>query len=207
MIPPDECPRCQHSHGGHYSCYTPAVLSRYGGHATTRCWPRGHAGGGTPAPPQSSRPTCFAVNSGAVAPRHQQARHSRHQHATSRKGQVNHLGRVPVPSVAHSHSPVAHSHPPSALHVSSAVCIASLATVDLWAELECRRSGEDDRVNIECQLERHRCQGHNLDGDYDAVDTAPVGQDAHTPTPPAGSGGGCMALAPHLCMVVWPQKF
>jgi hypothetical protein len=38
------------------------------------------------------------------------------------------------------------------------------------------------------------------------VDTTAVGQATHTPTPLVGSGGGCMALATHLRMVVWPRK-
>jgi hypothetical protein len=33
-----------------------------------------------------------------------------------------------------------------------------------------------------------------------------MGQAALTPTPPVGSGGGCMALTPHLCIMVWPHK-
>jgi hypothetical protein len=122
-------------------------------------------------------------------------------------GQVKRLGGVPEPSVAYSRSPVVHSCPLLAPHVSSTVRIASLAMTDLWAELKCRHSGEDGRVTIECQWERRHCQGHNLDGDFDVVDTAPVGKAAHTPTPPVGSGGGCMMLAPHLRMVVWPRKF
>jgi hypothetical protein len=56
--------------------------------------------------------------------------------------QANHLGGVPVPSVAHSRSLVA-------LRVSSAIRAASLSTADLWAELERRRSSEDDCITIE----------------------------------------------------------
>jgi hypothetical protein len=63
---------------------------------------------------------------------------------------VNCLGMVPEPSTAHSRSPAVHSHPPSAPRVLS-VCVASLSTVDLWAELERHCSGEDDRITIECQ--------------------------------------------------------
>jgi hypothetical protein len=113
---------------------------------------------------------------------------------------VNRLGRAPEPSAVHS-------HPPSVPHVSSIVRVASLATVDLQAKLEHRRSGKDDRAAIERQQEGRRCQGHNLDGDFDDVDTTPVGQAASTTTPPAGSRDGCMALVLHLRMVVWPRKF
>jgi hypothetical protein len=121
--------------------------------------------------------------------------------------QVDHLGRAPEPSAAHSCSPAMHSRPPSAPDVSSAVRVASHSTTDLRAKLKRRRSGEDDRVTIEHQQERHCYQGHNLVGDFDSMDTAPMGQAARTPTPPAGSRGGCMALAPHLRMMVWSCKF
>jgi hypothetical protein len=91
--------------------------------------------------------------------------------------------------------------------MSSTVHVASLATTDLRAELEHSRSGEDGRITIKRQREMRCCQGHNLNGDFDAVDTTPVGQAARAPTPLVGSGGGCMALAPHLGIVVWPRKF
>jgi hypothetical protein len=88
---------------------------------------------------------------------------------------------------------------------ASAPCVpvASLATVDLWAELERRCSGEGDRITIERSREG-RC---NLDGDFSVADTTPVRQVAHTPTSLVESGGGCMALAPYLRMVVWSRKF
>jgi hypothetical protein len=104
---------------------------------------------------------------------------------------ANHLGGAPVPSVAHSHSPTVPRTP-----------AASLATVDLWAELEHCRSGEDDCITIERCRERRR----NLDGDFSAADTTPVRQAARTPMP-LGSEGGCIMLAPHLHMVIWPRKF
>jgi hypothetical protein len=106
---------------------------------------------------------------------------------------VNHIGTMLEPLAAHSCSSTAHSHPPSALRVSS-VCVASLATMNSWAELERRHSGEDDRITIECQQERSHGQGHNFDGDFDAVDTAPVRQAARTPMTLVGSGGGCVAV-------------
>jgi hypothetical protein len=120
--------------------------------------------------------------------------------------QVNCLHRTLEPSVAHSRSPATHSHPPSASRMSS-VLVASLTTVDLRVKLEHQRSGEDGHITIKRQWERHGYQGRNLNGDFDAVDTTPMRQAARPPTPPAGSGGGCMALAPHRCMVVWPRKF
>jgi hypothetical protein len=109
--------------------------------------------------------------------------------------------------VAHSCPPVVHSRPPSTPRVSSAVRVASLATADLRAELERRRLGEDDSISIEHQRERCCYQGHNLHGDFDVVDTAPVGQATRTPMPTVGFGGGCMALAPHLRKVVCSCKF
>jgi hypothetical protein len=120
---------------------------------------------------------------------------------------VNHLGRAPELSVAHSRSPVVHSHRPLAPCMSSTVRVASHTTADMRAELKRRRSGEDGRIPIERQWERHCYQGRNLDGDFDVVDTAPVGQATRTPTPLAGFGGGCMVLALHHRMVVWPRKF
>jgi hypothetical protein len=111
---------------------------------------------------------------------------------TSPRGgrQVNHPGGAPVTSVAHSCSPTApcESSAPHAL-------VASLGMVDLRVKLKRHRSGEDGRITIE----RHREHPRDL------VRTL-VRQAAHTPTSP-GSGGGCMALAPYLRMVVWPCKF
>jgi hypothetical protein len=97
--------------------------------------------------------------------------------------QANRLGGAPVPSVAHLRSPVAP-------RVPLAVRETSLTTADLRAELERCRSGEDDRITIEHQW-----------------DTTPMRQAACTPTSPAGSGGGCVVLAPYLRMVVWLCKF
>jgi hypothetical protein len=70
-----------------------------------------------------------------------------------RRGQVNRLGRALEPSVAHSRSPVVHSSPPVAPCVSS-VLVSSLTSVDLWTELEHRRSSEDGCITIERQQER-----------------------------------------------------
>jgi hypothetical protein len=110
---------------------------------------------------------------------------------------MNRSSREPMPSAAHSRSPMA-PHVLSAPHAP----VASLSTLDLRAEHERRCSGENNRITIERCRER-RC---NLDGDFGAADTTPVRQAARTPTSP-GSGGGCMALSPHLHMVVWPRKF
>jgi hypothetical protein len=85
MIPPDERLRRHHNRRSHCSWHTPAALSRYGGRAATRCWPRGHARGGTPAPPQSSRPACFTISSGAVAPRRRPPHCHHYQHTASRR--------------------------------------------------------------------------------------------------------------------------
>jgi hypothetical protein len=104
---------------------------------------------------------------------------------------VNHLGGVPVLSVTHSRS----------LMVPCAL-VASLATADLWAELEHCCSGEDGHITIERHQERRR----NLDGEFSAEDTTPVRQATHTLTS-TRYGGGCMVLAPHLHVVVWPRKF
>jgi hypothetical protein len=79
---------------------------------------------------------------------------------------------------------------------------ASIATADIWAELERRHSGEDGHITIErC---RERCR--NLEGDYGPPVTAPAARAMCSPSSP-GVAGGCMALAPHLRMVVWSRKF
>jgi hypothetical protein len=77
---------------------------------------------------------------------------------------------------------------------------------DLREEINHRRGGEDSRSTIERNRERRRdIKGRNLERDLDLH--APVGarQAAHAPLPLAPCefrGGGCMALAPHLRMVV-----
>jgi hypothetical protein len=85
-------------------------------------------------------------------------------------GQVNRFGRALEPSAAHLCSPA--------------------------AELESHHSGQDGRVTIERQWERRHCLGRNLDGDFDAVVTAPVGQAAHTPTPPGRIWGWLYGACP-----------
>jgi hypothetical protein len=85
------------------------------------------------------------------------------------------------------------------------VLVASIATVNLRAELERRHLGEDDRITIKHQRERRR----NLEGDYDppvTVREAPTTHVTRSPSSPRAVGGR-MALASHLHMVVWPHKF
>jgi hypothetical protein len=90
--------------------------------------------------------------------------------------------------------------------------MASYRTTDLREEINRRRGGEDSRTTIERNRERRRdIEGRNLERDF--ILHAPVAarQAAHAPLPPGSSGvsggGGCMALVPHLRMVVWPSKF
>jgi hypothetical protein len=94
-------------------------------------------------------------------------------------------------------------HVPSVPRVAMAprASVASFITTTLRAELERCRSGEDNRITIKRCRERRR----NLDGDFSAADATPVRQAAHTPTS-LRSMGGCMALVPHLRMVVCPPK-
>jgi hypothetical protein len=85
-------------------------------------------------------------------------------------------------------------------HASTAAARASavsIAMADLQAELKCRRLGEDGYVTIVRHHERH-C---NLEGDYGTPVVAPVAHATHTPSCP-GVTGGCVALAPHVYMVV-----
>jgi hypothetical protein len=100
-------------------------------------------------------------------------------------------------------------------------------TDDLWAELNCRRAGEDARVFLERARERQQnfegredarvslervrerrqnIEGNNLDQDFAAV----------APQPPVGTrfqvgvplvGVGYSALVDHLHAATWPSKF
>jgi hypothetical protein len=81
---------------------------------------------------------------------------------------------------------------------------------NLRPELNRHREGEDNCITIECQCERHHnLEGHNLEKDFGSlalVKEAPVPCATHIPSS-HGATGGCMTLAPHLHMVVWPRKF
>jgi hypothetical protein len=85
------------------------------------------------------------------------------------------------------------------------VLMANVATADLRTELNCHHEGKDRRITIECQLERHpNLKGHNLEKDFGSLALAWEAVVAHG-TPSSSSPAatrGCMALAPHLCMVV-----
>jgi hypothetical protein len=89
--------------------------------------------------------------------------------------------------------------------------MASYRMTDLREEINRRRGGEDSRTTIEHNRERHRdIEGRNLERDFDLHAPVRARQAAHAPLPLAPRkfrGGGCMALAPHLRMVVWPPKF
>jgi hypothetical protein len=86
-----------------------------------------------------------------------------------------------------------------AVHTAAAT---SLTRTDLRAELEHRHVGEDDHITIEHRRERR----HNLKDDYGTTNAAPAGHAVHSPSS-LRTGGGCVALAPLLRMVVWPPKF
>jgi hypothetical protein len=80
-------------------------------------------------------------------------------------------------------------------------------TNDLQAELNSRRAGEDARVSLEKARERRQnINGRDLDQDFAAVALqTPMGTRSQTGVPLAG--GGCAALADHLCVASWPPKF
>jgi hypothetical protein len=108
--------------------------------------------------------------------------------------------------------------------------VRAAPTEDLWAELNCRRAGEDAPVSLErpddlrAELNRRRTgedarvslerarehrqniEGRNLDYDFAAVaPQTPTGARIQAGVPLAGVG--CAALADHLHAVTWPSKF
>jgi hypothetical protein len=80
--------------------------------------------------------------------------------------------------------------------------MVSLTMTDLRAKLKHRRSGENHCSTIECQCERRS----SLDEHYNTPNVVLAGQTAH-PTSSSRASVRCMALAPHLWMVVWLRKF
>jgi hypothetical protein len=88
--------------------------------------------------------------------------------------------------------------------------MASYTTADLREEINRRWGGEDCHTTIEHHRERRRgIEGHNLKKDFDLHALVVGRQVAHAPLPPNSPRvlRGCMALAPHLRMVVWLCKF
>jgi hypothetical protein len=80
---------------------------------------------------------------------------------------------------------------------------------DLHDELIHHHRGEDSRITIEHHRERRNIKGRNLEQDFESLvpaREAPTACVMHAPSSPVGSVG-CMALAPHLWMLVWPRKF
>jgi hypothetical protein len=127
-----------------------------------------------------------------------------------------------------------YSHTPSVVYVSSSTHIlpvvhtplglepsarplaqhptpmASYATADLRVELNRHCGGENSCITNERLCERRQdVKGRNLKKEFDTHVPARGSPAARVPQPPTSPGvlGGCMALAPHLWMVVWPHKF
>jgi hypothetical protein len=88
--------------------------------------------------------------------------------------------------------------------------LPSIAMADLQDELICRRRSEDSHITIEHHHERRsNIEGRNLKRDFESLVLAqevPAARALRPPSSPVGSRG-CMALAPHLRMVVRPCKF
>jgi hypothetical protein len=184
MVLLDERPRCHHGCGGHHSCRAPAAFSRYGGRDTTRCRSRGHAGSSVRAPLQPFGPDASSSTM-------EQWRHDVDQLVVAAINTPPHGGRRA------NHSEGCQRHRQSA-HRRHHVHRQQVLPQSTWGpNSKRRRSGEDDRITIERRRERRR----NLNGDFGAANATLGGQAALTPTSP-GSGGGCMALAPQLRMVV-----
>jgi hypothetical protein len=98
--------------------------------------------------------------------------------------------------------PTQQSRVRSAVHAPS---MASYTTMDYREEINHRCGGEDSRTTIECHCERHRdIEGHNLKKDFDLHALMRGGLVTHAllPLTPWEFLGWCMALAPHLRMVV-----
>jgi hypothetical protein len=98
------------------------------------------------------------------------------------------------------------ARPPAQHHA----LMASYQMSDLKEEINRHRGQEDSRTTIERNHERRRdIEGRNLERDFDLHAPVSARQVAHAPLPPSSLGvsEGCMALAPHLRMVVWPPKF
>jgi hypothetical protein len=109
------------------------------------------------------------------------------------------------PTTAHSCSPSAARAMPSACVPHQAHVLPSIAMTDLRDELIRRCRGEDSRITIERYRERRRnIEGRNLERDFESLTPArevPAARAMRCPSSPAGSRG-CMALVPHLRMVV-----
>jgi hypothetical protein len=122
----------------------------------------------------------------------------------------HHEGGQHGPSAVNSRSPSSTRAPPSACMPHQSRVSLSIATADLRNELIHRHRGQDSRITIECHHERrHNIEGCNLERDFESL--APT-REAYVacvmhPLAPQQALGGCMALAPHLRMVVWPHKF
>jgi hypothetical protein len=123
-----------------------------------------------------------------------------------------HYKRRRQPSAHQSHSPSSARAPfvaqrPPMQHLA---LMASYTTADLREEINRRWGGEDCHTTIERHHERRRgIEGHNLKKDFDLHAPVVGRQVAHVPLPPNSPrvSRGCMALAPHLRMVVWLCKF
>jgi hypothetical protein len=104
------------------------------------------------------------------------------------------------------------AHAPLAAHAPapSRALTTSATMVDLRTELNHHRDGKDSRITIKHQRERRRnIEGRNLEGEFDSLTPVREAPMVHATRPPSSPGlsGGCMALAPHLRMVIWPCKF
>jgi hypothetical protein len=118
-----------------------------------------------------------------------------------------------VAAINTPHQDGRHQPPAQQSRVRSAARAPSMASymmMDHREEINRRRGREDGHTTIEHHRERHQdIEGHNLEKDFDLHAPVRGGLVTHAPLPPnsLGVSGGCMALAPHLCMVVWPHKF
>jgi hypothetical protein len=119
--------------------------------------------------------------------------------------QLHFPSSVRVPSVAQAPLVLSSARPP-AQHRTLMKCYMM---TDLREEINHRRGGEDSCTTIECHHKRRRdTEGCNLEKGFDLHALVGGRQVTHAPLPlTPREFGGCMALAPHLCMLVWPHMF
>jgi hypothetical protein len=83
---------------------------------------------------------------------------------------VVHAPLAPQTSTTAHEPPVAHASSATRVPAPPRALAASAATADLWAEFNRHCDGEESRITIKRQRERHRnIEDRNLEGEYDSL--------------------------------------